>query len=208
MFEFNSFKYFLLAVDIFSSKLFAVPLKSKSSEETALALKKVFEKFGAPITLIESDQGSEFKKVVKDLLKKRRIVFKFKYGKNKSAIIEHYIYIVKRRLFMLLRGTLSKNWVTELPKICNSLNNTPLRRLGWLKPSDINNILDSAKVNESKEKFGIPILTEPSFQQQKENQVNYEANKKNLYQVNSYCYVDMNSSLFDKSYNVSVCSEV
>ena len=188
--------------------MFAEPLKSKSSEETAAALNRIFTKFGVPITKIESDQGSEFKKVVKDLFKKKKIVFKYKFGKNKSAIIEHYIYLVKRRLFMLLRCTLSKNWVTELPKICDSFNNTPLKRLGWLKPNDINNLGDAIRVNEAKKKFDIPILTEPSFKQQQQNQISYENNKKNVYQANQFCYVDMNSSVFDKAYNVSVCSKL
>ena len=204
MFESDGFKNFLLAIDVFSSKVFAVPLKSKSSEETAAALKTIFNKFGTTITKIESDQGSEFKKVVKDLFRKKKIVFKYKFGKNKSAIIEHYIYLVKRRLFMLLRGTLSKNWVSQLPKICDSFNNTPLKRLGWLKPNDINTLIDAVRVNEAKKKFGIPVLSEPSFKEQQENQISYENNKKNLYQANQFCYVDMNSSVFDKAYDVSV----
>lgn len=75
MFEYNSYKYFIAAVDIFSSKLFAEPLKSKTSEETASALKTIISKFGAPITKIESDKGLNESKAKLDLQLKAMLKF-------------------------------------------------------------------------------------------------------------------------------------
>ena len=150
-------------------------------------------------------QGKEFLGEVKKLLKKEKIVLKFKYGKNKSAIIEHYIFLLKRRLYQLLRGTLSKNWPSRIQQICDDFNNTPLKRLGWLKPSDINSSADSIKVFEAKKVHNIPILKEPSFQQQKVNQKSYELNKRNSVQEGSYVLLDFKETpLFDKAFDTSV----
>ena len=58
---------------------------------------------------------------------------------------ERYILTLKRRLYMMLRSELSKNWIHYLPIVTNSLNNSPLESLGFLKPSDIRTEADSVK---------------------------------------------------------------
>lgn len=140
-------------------------------------------------------------------MQKENIVMKFKYGKNKAAIIEHYLFLIKKALYMLLRGTLSKDWVSALPNIITKLNNSPLKRLGNLKPNDINGIQDSYRVLELKEKLGRPIFKEPSFDEQQRNQELYYSNEKNVLREESYCYVDFKTSVFDKAYDVSVFSD-
>ena len=180
-------------------------MKNKSSESTAKALKNILNKYKTPVTTIECDRGREFFGDVKKLLKKDKIVLKFKYGKNKSAVAEHYIYIIKRRLYMLLRGTLSKNWVARVQQICEEYNNTPQKRLGWLKPSDITTFVDSVRVTEAKKAHNIPILTEPSFKEQKTNQENYIKELKNKFQEGSYVLLDFKETpVFDKSFDSSV----
>jgi len=57
MFEYDQYKYFLLLIDCFSSKIFVKCLKSKSSEEVARAFSQIFETFGAEIHVLETDRG-------------------------------------------------------------------------------------------------------------------------------------------------------
>ena len=78
---------------------------------------------------------------------------------------ERYILTLKRRLYMMLRSELSKNWIHYLPIVTNSLNNSPLESLGFLKPSDIRTEADSVKVDEALRKNGIsPKESLPTFQ--------------------------------------------
>ena len=85
MFEFDGFKYFLLLIDCFSSKIFTVPLKSKDSEVVSNALKDTFKKFGSQIYELETDKGTEFLgKKTKKIFKEYNILFKVKSGKNKA----------------------------------------------------------------------------------------------------------------------------
>ena len=64
-------------------------------------------------------------------------MYRAKYGKNKAFLSESYIRIVKRRLYMSLRGSLNQNWVKFLEIVVKNLNNIPNEKLGFLKPSTI-----------------------------------------------------------------------
>lgn len=105
----------------------------------------------------------------------------------------------------MLRGTLSQNWVVLLPNICKDYNDTPLKKLGWLKPNDVKTIYDSSLVDKARKDHNIAYYREPTFLKQHENQKNYERNKSNL-QINDYIYLDFKEDIFSKSFDVQVCS--
>ena len=101
---------------------------------------------------------------------------------------------------MLLRGTLSQDWVKVLGKVNSGLNDTPIQRLGWLKPNNATSEISSVLIDQAKEKYHIPIVKEPTYSEQKENATNYRGDLN----VNDYVYKDFDSKLFDKSFDVSV----
>lgn len=113
---------------------------------------------------------------------------------------ENYILIVKKKLYMLLRGILSQDWPKYLQTVVNHLNNTPLKRLGWLQPKDINSETDSVYVDQAKGHFGVPLLKEPTYSEQEKNLKNFSGDIK----VSDYVYKQFDSTLFDKSFDVSV----
>jgi hypothetical protein len=57
MFPYNNYKYFLLVIDCYSSKIFTCPLKSKDSKTVANAFAKIFEEFKADISVLQTDKG-------------------------------------------------------------------------------------------------------------------------------------------------------
>ena len=105
---------------------------------------------------------------------------------------------------MLLRSKLSRDWIHYLPFVTDALNNTPLKKIGFLKPLDIQSEADTIKVESALRSHGLKPLELPTFQEQNVNQKKYEAQKKNI-QVNTFCYLDFGENLFDKSFHVSVC---
>ena len=194
-------KNFLLAIDVFSFKIFTVPLKSKNSDEVSEAIRTIFEDFRHPIYEIQSDRGKEFRnKKVKDFLLSHHTFIKFKFGKNKASVAEYAILLVKRKLYMLLRSTLSNEWSLKIAQVTQNLNNTPLKRLGWKTPNSIHNEADSVAVDNAKKLHNIPIISLPSYQEQKANHESY----KNDLKVGDYVYVDFDEKMFDKSFDVSV----
>jgi len=194
-------KYFLLVIDVFSYKIFTRALKDRSSESVAKALAEIFKEFKEPIYEIQSDQGREFLgKDVRTLLKKEKIFWKFKYGKNKANFAEQGIYLVKRKLYLMLRAQLSQHWEEFLPKVTNSLNETPLKRLGWLTPNSIINQAGSVAVDNARKAIGLSINEEPTYEEKIANQNNYKGDLK----VGDYVYLDFNEKAFDKSFDISV----
>ena len=202
MFPLNGFKYFLLVVDCYSSKLFVTSLKNKDADTVSHALTKIFKKFGGQIYKLESDRGTEFvSSQVKQLYKRFKIYYKSKFGKNKASFAERYIYIVKRKLYMLLRSQLSENWVKYLPIVVDGLNKTPIKKLGYLMPNSIGSESDSVVVDFRKKSNNLPKL--PTFSIQETNKNIYQRNKSHL-QPGDFCYKFYDEKLFDKKYNISV----
>jgi hypothetical protein len=111
--------------------------------------------------------------------------------------------LVKKYLYLTLRGTLNKNWVGVLEKVVNDMNNTPIKRLGYLKPKQINSEIDSVFVKNAQKSYKINIYEEPNWKIQLQNQKSYKTNIKNI-QIGDYVYRDLDEKLFDKAYDVSV----
>lgn len=203
MYEFEGFKYFLLLIDCFSFKILTKALKSKDSQTMAYELNEMFEKFKAPIFEIESDQGTEFKGPCLKLFKEKHILYKLKQGKNKANFAELGILLIKKRLYMMLRGTLNQNWVELLPKITKDFNNTPLKSLGFEKPNSIKSDLDSIRVQSAQKLNHINTYSEPTYVIQRLNNENYEKTPKAL-QKNDYVYLNFLEKQFDKSFDTKV----
>ncbi len=155
------------------------------------------------LTIFFIPLGKEFLGASKKLFKRENIYYKQKFGKNKANYAENAIYIVKKKLYMLLRGTLSQNWVKEIENVVQSYNNTPNKKLGWLKPSDIHSEIDSVKVTNAQIEHNIKVYSEPNFEEQIKNQKLYESNQRNL-QVGQYVYLDFDEKIFSKSFDVQV----
>jgi hypothetical protein len=203
MFKYDNFQYFLLVIDCFSSRIFVEPLKNKTSESVAKALQKIFKKFNTPIQEIQSDRGKEFLgQPCKTLFKDLKIVYRPKFGKNKANFAENAIGRVKRKLYMFLRTNLSKNWVSNIQKIVDGFNNTPAKKLGWLKPNEITSPLDTIRVKEAREKYHIKVYTEPSFEDQLKNQKAFLSS--NDLKVKDFVYLNFEEKLFDKSFDTKV----
>ena len=64
MYTYNSYKYFLLLVDAFSSKVLVRPLKTKSSVEVKNAFEDMFGEFNATIYVLETDRGKGINSII------------------------------------------------------------------------------------------------------------------------------------------------
>ena len=95
---------------------------------------------------------------------------------------------------------MSHEWSFYLAKVTESLNNTPLKRLGWLTPNTIKNEASSVFVENAKRENGIPTYQNPTFQEQKKNEASYKGDLN----IGDYVYLDFEEKLFDKSFDVSV----
>ena len=146
--------------------------------------------------------GGEFIGLRK-FFKERNILFKTKYGAHKANFSEHFVYLVKKRLFMLMRSEISDDWPTFLPFVVDALNHKPIKALGGMSPSEINREWDDVKVREAQKKNLVKVYHEPKWEIQNENQKKYLDSKKPL-QPGSYVYVDKKTEIFNKSFFAQV----
>ena len=103
---------------------------------------------------------------------------------------------------MLLRGQLSHNWVKYLPIVTKSLNDSPLKKLGYLTPSDITDPYDSISVDKALKAHNLQPKILPSYKEQQMNQV--KAEKSSKLKPMDYVFLDFSTDLFTKSYDLSV----
>lgn len=92
--EESSYRYFLLFVDVFSSKVFTEPLKSRETNEVLKVLQKIVSNFNSAIHVIQADRESAFvSREAKQFFKRNQIVFRPKFGKNKGiTALLHCLY--------------------------------------------------------------------------------------------------------------------
>lgn len=197
------YKYFLLLTDCFSFKIWCEPLKNKETLTVRSAFEKIFKEIQFPITEIQTDAGTEFKSN-SAWLNQNHIYFKIKTGRSTKANYSEFgIYLVKKRLFMLLRSKLSNFWSKYLQDIVVALNQRPLKRLGYLKPADITSPLDTVKVQEARKEHNIQVYEQPDWKTQVENQAKYESSS-NPFQKGTFVYADEPEMVFKKSFHVQV----
>lgn len=202
MYECEGFHFFLLVIDVFSNHMWTVPLKNKAKETVKLGFQLIFDEIGNLPTKISTDQGKEFISL-KSFFAEKGILLTLKTGKNKANFSEYGIYLVKKRLFMLLRSKLSKNWPKYLQDITNALNQRHLSRIGNLQPQSVNSFLDDVKVQEALKTKPSDLPPEPSWQEQEKNTQNYESSS-NPFKIGSYVFLDEKQSVFNKSFHIQV----
>ena len=198
MFEKDGFNSFLTVVDVFSRKIFIELLKSKKASDVQKAFENIYKEFGAPISEISTDQGKEFV-ALRNFFEQQDTRLTFKYGANKANFAEHAIYLIKRKLYFMLRDAVTDDWPKYISFVVESLNSRHLRSIGFTAPKEIKSELDDVKIREAQRESGIKPPNYPEWKVQDENQANYEKSF-NPFQQGAYVYLDDKVTAFDKSY--------
>lgn len=130
----DGFKYILNVIDTFSKYVWSVPLKTKTGLEVANAFSQIF-KYDVPKNL-HVDKGKEFyNKDLKQVLNKHNITMYSTGTDKKASIIERFNRTLGDKLKKVLY--LNNVWISELPKIIKTYNNTYHRTIK-MKPADVN----------------------------------------------------------------------
>jgi hypothetical protein len=143
----KNYKYFLLAIDVFSKFVRTAPLKTKSAQEVTKAFEKMLPNpKGIPETL-HTDRGTEFtNKSFQNLLKDHKIKHFFTNNELKAMIAERAIKSIKLKLYQYFTESRRLNWIGHLKEITDSYNRTKHRTIGMapidVTPSRISEVWD------------------------------------------------------------------
>ena len=126
----KNFRYLLTAIDIFSRKAFAIPLKTKSGPDVLLAMKTLFSKYPY-VKYIQADQGKEFfNKHVQDYFKEKNIKLFYTSSDTKSAIVERFNRTLKERMFKYFTANDTQSYLPVLDDLLDSYNNSKHSSIG------------------------------------------------------------------------------
>ena len=203
MFPVMGFKYFLLLIDVFRRHIYCEPLKKKNSLQVGAAIEKIMAKMETPIQKLQTDQGTEFIGN-KALFKKYKIRFTTKHLTHKASFSEQAIYLVKRKLYRMMREQMDDKWPNYLNIVVDGLNEIPRKKLGFVAPAEINSLADGAKVFEARKTLVIKVYQEPDYHTQNDNQTAFEESL-SKFQVGTFVYLDNKATSFTKSFDTQVC---
>lgn len=131
----KGYRYILTMINCLSKYAFAVPLKDKSGSEVARALEPILANY--KMINFHTDQGKEwFNKDVNKLMKKYNINHYHTFSELKASIVERLNRTLKTKMYKLFTTRGTYEWLSILPEIVKSYNNTKHRTIG-MKPKDV-----------------------------------------------------------------------
>jgi len=132
----KSNRYLLTAIDVFSKKGYAIPVKRKNADTVVEAFKKLFKKVKS-ITNLQTDEGGEFYSAkVKSLFKQKGIHHYHSYSTHKASVVERFNRTIRGRLHRLFTHRGSYKYIDVLEKILNAYNNSYHRSIA-LAPNQV-----------------------------------------------------------------------
>lgn len=192
-------KYILTAINIFSKKAYAQPLKTKTGAEVCTALETIINSLGHPIKHIHTDRGKEFYNAnVKAMLKLHRIQLYSTFSCQKAAICERFNRTLKNHMWrqFSLRG--SHKWIDILPQLIIDYNNTKHRTIR-MRPNDV--------CNEHIEKQLLYSVYNYTREQQQQQQRKRKS-KRYQFSVGDSVRLSRYKHIFEKGYTPNWTTEV
>ena len=131
-------RYLLILVDMLSRFIYVYKLTSKSSQAVAKQLELFLSMMKGSVHDLMCDEGGEFwGKPTQNILKKWNVnLYSSKNTEIKSGLVENKIKYLKSKIFKYISHSGNYNYISALPNIVSSINNTINRVIG-LAPSKI-----------------------------------------------------------------------
>ena len=162
----NGYKYIFVCVDVFSRKLFTVALKNKLREGLKEALKKCFQQnYGRTPDKLQGDGEFAF---MRQWLSDQNIGLGIKTRRNKAAMAEHFVFLLKKRLYFEMSHEENTDWSKILQTTTKNMNDSPSKALDGLKPSSIRSEYDDPFVWKHAKKLPKLIPWEIQWKNQEE----------------------------------------
>lgn len=134
----KGYRYILVVINAFSKYVWAYPIKRKSSEAVAEAMKKLLSSIKVTPKNLQTDMGKEFyNKEFQNLMTKFDINHYSSYSNLKSSIVERCNRTLKNMMWKQFSLQGSYKWLDLLPKIVKRYNSTKHSTTGY-RPDAVN----------------------------------------------------------------------
>jgi len=131
-------RYLLLMIDLFSRKVWVVPLRNKTATVTRDGIKSWLDSLGnRKCQIFATDNGLEFKNAsVRNLLREYDVEQQFKSGTSKASFAERANKSIQTLIYKYLTHNQTMRYVDKLDSIVNTYNHRPHRSLDNVSPHE------------------------------------------------------------------------
>jgi hypothetical protein len=137
----SDYGYIFCAIDVFTRKAYAVPMKNKKAESCIDAMETIINEAGEKPLSITTDSDSTMtnSKLFDDYLNKNEIALDEVILQDHHAlgIVDRFARTLKTSIGTHFIRNKTLNWVDVLPKLIKQYNNTPHRSINNIKPSNV-----------------------------------------------------------------------
>ena len=133
----SHYNYILTCIDTFSKYAWAIPIKTKTAENTKSAFEIIFKDGRLPKN-IYVDGGNEFKGVCKKYLETKGVDIYLTKSKYKASVVERFNRTLKEKMWRIFTFNQNKKYIAILPSLISSYNNSYHRSIKTI-PSKVNN---------------------------------------------------------------------
>lgn len=123
--------YILTCIDVFSKYAWAIPIKTKTAENTKIGFETILKEGRIPKN-IYIDGGNEFKGVCKKYLENKGIKIYVTKSKHKASVVERFNRTLKEKMWRMFTKYKNKRYIEILPLLLTSYNNSYHRSIKTL----------------------------------------------------------------------------
>ena len=133
----KGYKYIFCAIDIFTRKVYCIPLKNKSNDSVISAFENIITSSNKPTVIISDSDSTFLSKKFQQLLEQYDIIHNtVPVGDHNSlGVIDRFVLTLKRILSKQREITKSADWIDSLDKIISIYNNTMHSGLNTVSPN-------------------------------------------------------------------------
>jgi hypothetical protein len=165
----DGYHYILTCIDILSRYAWVVPVKSKSSKDMLIAMKRLFRTaHPRRPQRLQTDKGKEFFNAnVSDYLRTQNVHHFASQSDQKASVVERFNRTLKSRIWTYFTANNTKRYIDVLNDITFAYNNSVHRSIR-MRPSDVDNeqaaqkawyhlFYHTTSVGSSKRKQPLPV---------------------------------------------------
>lgn len=133
----DGYVFILTAIDVFSKKAWAVPLKSKTGKEVADVIKGILSDYS--VKACQTDRGREFtNSTVQAIFKEMRVHhFSTRDDTMKAAVVERFNRTLQNYMYRWFTKVGTRRYIDVLPELVDSYNSRFHSSIG-MAPNDVN----------------------------------------------------------------------
>jgi len=133
----RGYHYILTVIDVLSKQAWAVPLKTKSGNEVAVAIAKILRDDKRCPNNLQTDKGKEFYNAnMLKLLKKHNINHYSTYSVMKASVVERFNRTLKNAMWKMFTLNGNYKWIDSLQRLVSDYNTRKHRTIG-MRPIDV-----------------------------------------------------------------------